>query len=344
MKTAKGLFLISRAHGLHSHMLDDTDFARLLHAQGLKEFSEMLQTTDYSSELSKIPSIELTSAPLERVFYERLSERWFSLLQMTSGKLRSILELYCRALEIENIKRIIRAVNGRNEITIDQLIPIPREYQTVNLHAMLLKKTMQELTQFLKESPFKRVEQRFAMFETYGDPRLLETALDNIYFDNLRIRTRRLTDSARLRQFIGTEADLKNLEIIIASKYMKVEQKEISDSILGMGFRLRKATISRLINTDIQEVQNISIWPSYSKLLHEVHELLASDKIGEMQNLFSAYLYSYARKARVRHPNSLVYVFSYMLLCLREAQNLAKLALGKQLAINEERLRRLLFL
>jgi vacuolar-type H+-ATPase subunit C/Vma6 len=66
--------------------------------------------------------------------------------------------------------------------------------------------------------------------------------------------------------------------------------------------------------------------------------------MSETENIFSQYLYSYAETTALRKPNNLVYVFAYLELCFREARNLTTLATGKQLRLEDEKIRNLLFL
>jgi vacuolar-type H+-ATPase subunit C/Vma6 len=324
--------------------LKTQDFIRLLRTQDIAGMSDSLLTSDYSTELSRIPTTELNALQLERMFYEKLSQRWYSLLRITSGKLKELLETNAERLETENLKRIIRAVHGKAEISNEQLISIPRQYQEVNFPALLAASEMTDVVELLKESPYRDVEKRLVAYETYGNPALLEAQLDKIYYDDVWAKTSETPDSEKIRALIGTEVDLRNLRWILSSKYMKLEPWLVHENVIDVGYRLRKSAVSRLIDLDVQEMPHTSVPPRYFELIRRAVELIGLGKIVETENLFSQHLYSYAEKVSIRNPNSLVYVFSYLQLCFREARNLTTLAIGKQMKMSENRLADLLFL
>jgi vacuolar-type H+-ATPase subunit C/Vma6 len=344
MKTPRVLFLIARTHGLQAHLLKTQDYVRLLGTRSVTEMSDLLMAGDYSTELSRIPTTELNALRLERVFYERLSHRWYSLLQITSGKLKELLEKNNERLEIENLKRIIRAVHGKASISGEQLIAVPRQYQELNFPALLAADTIAELVRLLKESPYKDMENRLGQYETYGNPALLEAQLDKMYYADLWSKANEASGSEETRALIGTEADLRNLQWIVSSKYMKVEPQLVHENLVDLGCRLRKSVISKLIDIDVQGMLQLPVPQPYSELLRKVVDLVELGKIVEAENLFSQHLYSYAEKVSVRNPNNLVYVFSYLQLCLREARNLTMLVIGKQMKMSENRLGSLLFI
>ncbi|HUW48578.1 MAG TPA: V-type ATPase subunit, partial [Patescibacteria group bacterium] len=150
MKTARLLFLISRTHGLHAHLLKTQDLIHLLAVRNLSDVNDHLLKTDYSAELSRVTTTQVTALQLERIFSEKLSNRWYSLVVTSSGKMRNLLEVHNVKLEIENLKRIVRAVHGKQSITEEQLFTIPHKYQNANLHALMTAERMPEVIDLLK--------------------------------------------------------------------------------------------------------------------------------------------------------------------------------------------------
>lgn len=341
MKTSRILFLISRTHGLMAHLLKTQDYIRLLETRDLRGMVDFLSAMDYSSELSLVPTSEITALKLERVFYEKLSKRWYSLLAMSSGKIRELLEAHNARLEIENLKKLIRAVHGKESITADVLIDVPRKYQNLNFRALSAAKSMIEIVDLLKETPYKDAGQWLGEYETYNNPLILEAQLDKVYYMNLWTKANKKADGYKIRELIGTEADLRNLQLIVSAKYTKLEPRLIRRMIVDLGHRLQRSVTSRLANVDLQGIPGTVLWPSYSELMRRAVELVNEDRLVEMETLLSLYTYSYVEKMAVRNPNSLVYVFSYLSLYSREAKNLTTLAIGKQTKIGRESLRSL---
>ncbi len=341
MKTARTLFLIARTHGYQSHLLKTRDFVRLLGVRGLKELVEVLLNSDYAPDLSHLTS-EPTSLEMERIFYDKLSKRWYSLLDAAFKKPRRLLEIYDDRFEIENLKRIIRAAHGKDTLTEDQLIKIPRLYQKVNFPALQASNTVPEVVDLLRESPYKDIAGRLEEYERYNNPFLLEAYLDKNYYERIWNEIHRMRDARQVRVFIGLEADLRNLELIISSKYTRLDPSIVRESLIDVRHRLRKTAASRLINANVEEVSSIAVGRSYTDLLQKAVESMDDDKIVDIQGLFSSYLYSHAETTSIMNPNSLVYVFCYLQMCLREARNLTTLAIGKQLKMPEEKISSLL--
>jgi V/A-type H+-transporting ATPase subunit C len=341
MKTARLLFLISRTHGLRAHLLKTQDLIHLLAVRNLGDMNDHLLKTDYSAELSRVTTTRVTALQLEHIFSEKLSNRWYSLVATSSGKIRDLLEVHNVRLEIENLKRIVRAVHGKQSITEEQLFPIPRKYQNVNLHALMIAKTMPEVTDLLQASPYKDLEEWLGEYGRYGNPIILEAQLDKIYYDNFRSALHKTPDSGKIWALIGTQVDMKNVQLAISSKYMKMEPGIVQKMIVDKGYKLSKNATSRLVGSDLQGIPNVLSWPSYSDLAHKAIGLIEEGRIFEMETLFSRYLHVYTEKMSIRNPNSLVYVFSYLDLCLREAKNLTTLAIGTQMNVAGERLRSL---
>lgn len=342
MKTARLLFLISRTHGLRAHLLRTQDFIHLLTVRNLSEMNDQLLKTDYSAELSRVTTTQVTALQLEHIFSEKLSNRWYSLVATSSGKMRNLLEVHNLRLEIENLKRIVRAVHAKQSITEEQLFTIHHKYQNVNLHALMMAETIPEVIDLLKASPYKDLEGWLDEYERYGNPIILEAQLDKIYYDNFRSALHKTPDSGKIWALIGTQVDLRNVQLAISSKYMKIEPGVLQKMLVEKGYRLSKNATSRLAGSDLQGIPGVLSWPSYADLAHKAVELIEEGRIFEMETLFSQYLRAYTEKMSIRNPNSLVYVFSYLDLCLREAKNLTTLAIGKQMNVASERLRSLM--
>jgi V/A-type H+-transporting ATPase subunit C len=341
MKTARLLFLISRTHGLRAHLLRTQDFIHLLTVRNLSEMNDHLLKTDYSAELSRVTTTQVNALQLEHIFSEKLSNRWYSLVATSSGNMRALLEVHNVKLEIENLKRIVRAVHGRQRITEEQLFTIPHRYQNVNLHVLMTAETIPEVIDLLKASPYKDLESWLEEYERYGNPIILEAQLDKIYYDNFRSALHKTPDSGKIWALIGTQVDLRNVQLAISSKYMKIEPSVLQNMLVENGYRLSKNATSRLVGSDLQVLPSVSAWPSYVDLAHKAVELVEEGRIFEMETVFSQYLRVYTEKTSIRNPNSLVYVFSYLDLCLREAKDLTTLAIGKQMNVTNEKLRSL---
>jgi vacuolar-type H+-ATPase subunit C/Vma6 len=316
----------------------------MLRAKDLAEVSEFLLKSDYSTELSKIPVKELDAPQMEKTFYQKLSERFSFLVQITSGKTREVLEEYYKGIEVENIKRIIEAMHGKEKIDEDRLIPIPRKYQTVNFSALLGTRTIREMIDLLKETPYRSLRDIVDLYEEYNNPLILEAHVEKTHYNNFWAKLEKASDKDEVKKLIGTEIDLKNLLYIFSFKHMKMKQDLLQEMLINIYYRLPKNLIPELINTSYESIPKVLTWPPYVELAKKVVDLLDKKMLTEAENIFSEYSYSYAEIERIRKPNNFAYIFAYLFLCFKEARNLTTLAIGKQLNLDEEKIRGSLFL
>jgi vacuolar-type H+-ATPase subunit C/Vma6 len=344
MKSPKTIYLIARTHGLQEHLLKSNQFLQLLRLKDISGMRDFLLKSEYSKELGKIPAKELEAYRLEKVFYEKLSQRLFFLLQITSGKTKQVLEHYCRKVEVENLKRITRAMHAKERISEDQLIPIPRKYQTINFPALLQTHTIREMIELLRESEYENLRKTIDLYEKYENPRVIEAEADKIYYELLWKALKKAINKDEIRDLIGTEIDLKNLLNVFTVKYARVEQELLKQTTINIYHRLSKSLIQQTASLSYQAIPELLTWPKYVELTRKAVELMDKGMMSETENIFSQYLHSYAETTALRNPNNLVYVFAYLELCFREARNLTALAIGRQLRLEDEKIRSLLSL
>jgi vacuolar-type H+-ATPase subunit C/Vma6 len=344
MKSPKIIYLITRTHGLKKHLLKTDDFLRILRAKNIVEIFDLMINSEYSAELRKTPMKELDAYSLEKAFYLKLSERFSFLLQITNGKIREVLEDYYKIIEIENLKRTIRALHGKERIKEDQLIPIPRRYQTVNFQALLKSQTVREIVELLKETPYRDLADKVYLYEKYNNLLVLEMQAEKIYYEILWEKLDEIVDKKEIKELVGTEIDLKNLLYILSFKRLGMEPEPLQEMIIDVYHKLLKSLIPQLTRASFEAIPKILTWPTYIKLTEKAVDLLDRGMLTQAEKIFWTYLYSYAEKNSSRKPNNLVYVFAYLYICFREARNLTTIVLGKQLKMSEEQIESSLFL
>ncbi len=345
MKKARTIFLIARTHGFQSHLLNRQDFMRLLGARNLDDIVRLLlEQGAYADELAHLSPGELTAIELEKAFQDKLRRRWDSMLQLTYGNTSKLLEAFYSRLEVESLKRIITSVHGNNKLDEGDLIAVPRRYQRINIPALTSVRNIEEIVDLLRETPYATIAKHIDDYKATRNPVTLEAYVDTLYFTQLWNLASKSREFRTIKPMIGTEIDLKNLEIILTSKYTHLDNYTTQKSLIGLPYKLRKTQIPRLLKPDIRDISSVVIGRSYSELLREAAALLLQDDVSEMQNLFARRMFSYVEKTSIRNPNNFAYVFSYLYLCLREMRNLRTMAIGKELKMATINLEKLLFL
>jgi vacuolar-type H+-ATPase subunit C/Vma6 len=173
---------------------------------------------------------------------------------------------------------------------------------------------------------------------------VLEAQADKIYYSSLWQKLKGIPDSDEVKELLGTEIDLRNLLYIFSFKQMKMDPELLKEMMVAVHYKLPKSIIHQLISTSYETIPRFVTWPPYVDLAKNAVDLLDKGLLSETENLFSQHLYSSAETTALRNPNSLVYVFAYLDLCVKEARNLTTLAVGKQLKLEEEKVRSSLLL
>jgi len=344
MLSPKITYLVARSHGLKSHLLKSELLVRMLRTKNIAEVYDILHTTDYSADFARFSLGELDAVKLERIFQGALSRRVYATVEMASGQTKELLEEYSRRIEADNLKRVVRAIHGEQNLSEEQLIPVPRKYQTVNLSALLQCHAFGEMTELLKDSNYRNVAESLDDYAKLKNPLVIEAQLDKSAFGKLWKKLAKAPSKGKLKDLFGTEIDLRNLLNILSLKYTGASQEIIEKTIVDIGYRIPRAFAQKLSGVPYQSMADLVSWPSYANVVRSAADYASKGMLGEEENAFLGYIYSDAEKIALRNPNDLVYVFAYLQLCFKEAKNMATLTVGKQLKLDEAKIESLILL
>lgn len=115
MRTPSTIYLITRTHGRRTHLLTSESIKTMSKSRSLTEMFDQLLRSDYAAEISKLSREEIDSVKLENVFLKALVQRFFTLTNDTRGRIKEFLDAYAARIEVENLKRIIRAKHAQEK-------------------------------------------------------------------------------------------------------------------------------------------------------------------------------------------------------------------------------------
>jgi vacuolar-type H+-ATPase subunit C/Vma6 len=332
MARGASIYLVTRTHGLRTHLIPSRDLQSLAKAKNLKDVSDSLLKTDYAVELSQLPAQEQDAASLESIILKKLVERFFFVRRSAQGKMQELLTRYCARFEVENIKTIIRSKHGGENAEDLTLIPLEREHTLVNFPALLKAKDIDEAASLLRDTQYNTILEKLQPYKESGDTMILEAALDEIYFSKVWELAKEIQGA---KDLIGEEIDLTNLLTIFSLKTRGTPVKLIEDSAVPVSYALPKTTLHALIQSRLEDAPSL-VSRSYSKLAVEAASSLKSGSSLFLERLFSRQLYGDASAVLMTRPLQAGYVIAYLLLCEREAKNLVSIVTGKQLNLSEE--------
>lgn len=339
MRRGAGIYLVTRVHGLRTHLITSRDMQTLVKARTVRDVSDNLMKTDYAPEISQLPTQEQDAAALEDIFLKKLVQRFFFVSLAAQGKMQDLLTRYSARFEVENIKRIIRAKRGGQNAERPGLIPLPREYSLVNFPTLLKAEDVDEVTSLLRDTPYYPLLEKLQSYRESGATMILEAALDKIYFSRVWELAGKVPS---IRNLVGEEIDLRNLLIAFSLKVREISSRLIEEAVIPLSYALPKTTLRSLLQGRLEDAPNI-LTTGYSKLASEAANLLKSGSSLPLEWLFFKELYGDASAVLRTHPLQAGYIVAYLLLCECEAKNLVSIVTGKQLDLSEEQIAKGLF-
>lgn len=332
MRRGASVYLVTRTHGLRTHLITPRDMQILAKAKTLRDVSDNLLKTDYGVEIGQLPTQEQDATTLEDIILKKLVERFFFVRRSAQGKMQDLLTRYSARFEVENIKRIIRAKHGGENAEELNLIPLQREYTLVNFPALLKAKDVDEVASLLRDTQYRPILEKLQAYEESGATMILEAALDKIYFRRVWELAGKMQGA---RNLIGEEIDLRNLLTLFSLKTRDVSAKLIEESTIPVSYALPKTTLRALLQSQLQEAPNL-LSTGYSKLASEAANLLKKGSSLLLERVFFKRLYGDALAVLTTHPLQVGYIIAYLLLCECEAKNLISIVTGRQLNLGEE--------
>jgi vacuolar-type H+-ATPase subunit C/Vma6 len=341
MKSPALIYLITRAHGLSTHLLIQDDYKTLIKSKDLISLVEYLLKSDYGSEISKIPGERLNVSSLNQVIYSVLISRFYHLINIAPSDVKKFLELYAERFIIENIKRILRAKHSSTKISSEALIPIPREYALINFPAMIESITLQDSLELLKATKYYQILDWLSLYRKYEIITILESALDKIYFEKIWKETDKLPDKRETKMMIGSEIDLRNINMIL-----DLRARDISpETILSVSFkpvRLRDEDINQMSRARFDTIPDILARTPYQSLAQRLKEAIESKKLEKIDYIIADEIYNQIKTIMVRYPNSFSFVIGYLIMTEIEAHNLIALITAKELGLKEDEIKEIL--
>jgi vacuolar-type H+-ATPase subunit C/Vma6 len=336
------IYLVARVHGLGAHLFKPEEMVGLTRVPDLTTLMQALLKSDYASALSKIPTEEVNAIRLAEVFCTALSDRFYFIPSITGGSVRRFFEDYARRLEVENVKRILRVKSAGESIDERALVPIPREYATVNFSAMVGSKGFEECVGLLRATIYSPLEDRLGTYKQFGSALVYEGLLDSIYYGRLWDDVEALHDDD-VRERIGLEMDLQNLLLILKLKSRDISQDIIEKSIIETRFRLSGSAVGDLVGTKAGSAFDALMRTNYAKYFSELRNEIQDGLLSKVEHFVMGSLYHQSIKTMVAKPLGLAYVLAYLSLCEFEEKNITAIATGKQLGLSDDRLFSLLY-
>ncbi len=339
MRSASYIYLITRAHGLSTHLFNAEDFRALARTRDLNSFVESVSRGDYAEKIGLLSRESITARELNKVFSEVYVDRLLYLLKVAPEPVNKFLDAYTRRVEVDNVKRILVAKFHGLSLAVDDLIPLPRTYSVINYQAMIEAESLEDAVTLLMFTKYREVGNYISIAREYGSTIPLEAYLDRVYYKNVVKYIERLPDKGVVRNIIGFEIDLRNLYFIVAYKLLGAPQELIEETILRPFYRLTDEYINNLLRARAETLLDSFMSTPYGWASSYVAEALEEGSVADLEYGINLILSNFLKSMSTRNALGLGYVIWYLNAIYFEYRNLTTIAFAKELSIPEEEIK-----
>jgi len=342
LRSAAYIYLITRAHGLATHLLSNDDFKAFARLKDLNAFVEAISKGDYAEKIGLLPREKLSAKELSSVFSDIYVDRLLYLLKVAPQPINKFLDAYTRKVEIDNIKRVLIAKFYGLSISLDDLIPLPRTYSIINFQAMVEAESIEDAISMLMFTKYKGVGNYVAACREHGTTIPLEAFLDRIYYKNIYKYVENLPDKGIVRNIIGFEVDIRNLYYVLAYKILDTPLALVEESIIKPTFRLTEELLNSIMRARIDVlIDSVGSTP-YGWISTKISSAIENRSIEDLEYVFNSIFYDFLRGMSVRNALGLGYVIWYLNAIYYEYRNLTSIAVAKELGVPEDEIKLIL--
>jgi len=341
LKSSTYIYLVSRVHGLSTRLMSRGELESLSKTQNFASFLETLSGEEYVRRLSSIQGEEVDARLASRVFADVYVDRLVHLVRITSGKYRDFLLSFLKRVEIENIKRVLRAKMGGRDISVEVLLPLPREFTSVNFNDLVNVKSLDDVQFHLTPTIYRGASEAFQIAKNMVSTYPVELILENIYFLNLLASASKLPSSKKVVDLIRNEYASTVVFNILAIKFLDapltIFEKYSRQISKGMGvssdyvndlLRAREDTFSSLLRAS-----------RFAWISANIEDGIESRDVAELYNSIKRGFRIYYESVSRRDPLGITYLLWYLYTVEYEYLNLSLIATAKELGLKPEEIK-----
>lgn len=286
-------YLNTRLRFMTVKLLTPEQFKSLMELRHLEEMINALAETDYGPEIEK-SSVEYSGYPLiENALVQHVQRVFSKLYRMAFDDARVLMRVLLERFEVFNLKTILRGFHVGTDPEETALGLFPTILYPTAFYGELLKRDgISSVIDYLLSAGnryYRPLSAAHPEYEASGKLAVLESAIDTFYFQGSRQTLQAIGDenATLVRQTLGTETDIHNLEYALRVVEAGVESEEKYRYILKGGERLDEEFIRELLNCpDKPSFVRKLLGTYYQKKLGEIAETITANEFEErLENL-----------------------------------------------------------
>lgn len=242
---------------MQSKLLQEEEYIRLIGLPDLESQIHFLNTqTHYRGALNAASYTDDVELGMERKRYADLLRLRYYL----RGPYLRFFDANLLRFEVEEIKVILRGIRSEEDMDILMLQSILLGHYTDRhpIYRFDKNTTLPQYIENLKETPYYEVLESYADDESPRTLFYMEMLLDRYYYKQLLETAKGLTKEDRnfVRESLGTDIDLKNLEFIYrGKKFYDLIPQELVNLAIPEGLYIDADEIQRLSGGTVEEFE-----------------------------------------------------------------------------------------
>ncbi len=336
LKSSSYIYLVSRAHGLATHLLKKEEIESLAKTSDLKGFLENVSKGDYVRWLGGLDKESVDAKSLSRIFASVYVDRLVHLTRITSGRFRAFLTEYLGRVEVENLKRVLRAKMGDKPISLEDLLPLPREFETINFSDVVNVKSLDDVSFHLAPSPYREAVDAFPLAKSMGSTYPIELLVENIYFTNTLEAAAKLPSAKSISEVIRNEYAASLVYNVLAMKFLGSPMTvfEKYTGMISKGLGVSPEFVNDLLRSREDTVVGVIRGSRFSWLAPYIEEAVEKGSVVELYRAVKRGFAEYFRSIGRKKPLDMVYVLWYLYSAEYEYINLSTIATAKELGLD----------
>lgn len=332
------IYIITRAHGLSTHLFTEDDYKSFVRLPDIVSFAEAVSKGDYIRKIGSIPREQINGKTLASAFGEVYVERFLYAIKISSGKVKNFVDMFVRRIEIENIKRILRAKFSGRAVSEEDLIKFPREFTYVNIAAMLESPTFDDALYHLTPSPYKEAIEFSQYTKGIGSPFPVELGIETEYFRRVVNTASKVKKGREVEKLLKVEYGTKLIYYILSIKILGgqvIYLEKYSDKMSRL-MLIEPYIFNDFIRAKEDTALDVLNRSGYKWIVKYIEESVLKRSVSDLYYWSSKAFKEYAESYAARNPLNLVFLLWYLYSVEFEYRNLYTIALAKELDVKPE--------
>jgi len=337
-------------------LIGSDDLVSLI-SKDLESISCALLESPYREEVSSLSKDKIDSLSFEKALLGNYVKTIESLIEVSVGDIRSLLEAVLKKFEVSNVKTMLRAVKAKMDVdeAMNHIVPVGALNEKRCRAILAGSKSIEDLVDSLSNLEYGLALKNVLIeSKEVSDLLPLEIHLDKVAYAGMlnSIENLKGLDKTIARNILGIEIDAVNIKIILRCKAKEVSQEHIKNYLMPTALIDEKALEEAIKAPNVKSAmacllkvaENAEI-PFYQNILNQIlkeHDAPLS-RLEAILDKASLKMSLYMMKKYTRYYN-IGFILAFLNLKWFEVKNLRCIIHGSERKIPLSQVRKLLVL